>query len=72
MIFYDDNEFDSKKKFENKYGKLTSSKDIIRDVTIKSENNKGEKKNEEINKTMLKKEKDMIQVMKRRIRTRIK
>ena len=57
MIFYDDNEFDIKKKFENKYSKLTNSKDIIRDVTIKSENNKGEKKNEEINKTMLKKRK---------------
>ena len=57
MIFYDDNEFDSKKKFENKYGKLTNPKDIILDVTIKSENNKGEKKNEEINKTMLKKRK---------------
>ena len=57
MIFYDDNEFDIKKKFENKYSKLTNSKDIIRDVTIKSENNKGEKKNEGINKTMLKKRK---------------
>ena len=57
MIFYDDNEFDIKKKFENKYGKLTNPKDIILDVTIKSENNKGEKKNEEINKTMLKKRK---------------
>ena len=45
MHFYDDYEFDGNKKFENKYGKLTNSKDIIKDIEIK--NDKREKKNGE-------------------------
>ena len=45
MHFYDDYEFDGNKKFENKYGKLTNSKDIIKDIDIK--NDKREKKNGE-------------------------
>ena len=55
MYFYDDNEFDGNKKFENKYGKLTNSKDIIQDIEIK--NDKREKKNEEKNRMIPKKRK---------------
>ena len=55
MHFYDDYEFDGNKKFENKYGKLTNSKDIIQDIEIK--NDKREKKNEEKNRMIPKKRK---------------
>ena len=46
MIFYDDNEFDNKKTFENKYGKLSKTQDIIQDLETKiNNNNNKEKKN---------------------------
>ena len=45
MIFYDDNEFDNKKTFENKYGKLSKTQDIIQDLETKINNNNKEKKN---------------------------
>ena len=44
MIFYDDNEFDNKKTFENKYGKLSKTQDIIQDLETKIINNNKEKK----------------------------
>ena len=44
MIFYDDNEFDNKKTFENKYGKLSKTQDIIQDLETKINNNNKEKK----------------------------
>ena len=45
MIFFDDNEFDNKKTFENKYGKLSKTQDIIQDLETKINNNNKEKKN---------------------------
>ena len=58
MYFYDDNELDNKKSlFENKYGKLSSSVDIVKDITKKDSINKSENQNNNQNKTLLKKRK---------------
>ena len=57
MFFYDDNIYDNKKAFENKYGKLTNSGDIIQDITSKEKNHNIKKKDEEINKIISKKRK---------------
>ena len=43
MIFYDDNEYDNKKTFENKYGKLSKTQDIIHELENKINNNDKEK-----------------------------
>ena len=57
MFFYDDNIYDNKKAFENKYGKLTNSGDIIQDITSKAKNHNIKKKDEETNKIISKKRK---------------
>ena len=58
MYFYDDNELDNKKSlFENKYGKLLSSLDIVEDITKKDDINKSDKQNNNKNKTILQKRK---------------
>ena len=57
MYFYDDNECDNKKSlFENKYGKLTSTLDIISDIT-KKEIIKEEEEENDKNKKLLQKKK---------------
>ena len=56
MIFFDDNEYDNKKSFEKKYGKLDNKQSIIQDLENKIENNK-EKKNKEKVKMISKKRK---------------
>ena len=56
MIFFDDNEYDNKKSFEKKYGKLDNKQSIIQDLENKIEINK-EKKNEEKVKMISKKRK---------------
>ena len=59
MIFYDDNEYDNKKTFENKYGKLSKTQDIIQELETKINNNNKEKmkkeESNEINKIISKK-----------------
>ena len=58
MIFYDDNEFDNKKTFENKYGKLSKTQDIIQDLETKIiNNNKEQKSKNEPSKMITKKRK---------------
>ena len=57
MIFYDDNEFDNKKTFENKYGKLSKTQDIIQDLETKINNNKEKKNKNEPGKMITKKRK---------------
>ena len=58
MYFYDDNEIDNKKEmFDNKYGKLTSSLDIIEGLEKKENKNNIEKKNIDINKNQFQKKK---------------
>ena len=59
MYFYDDNEYDSKKTlFDKKYGKLSSTIDIVEDITKKENLNKDEKQNNNNkNKTALQKRK---------------
>ena len=58
MIFYDDNEYDNKKTFENKYGKLSNTQDIIQELETKISNKDKEKKTkDESNKMILKKRK---------------
>ena len=55
MFFYDDNEYDNKKTlFDNKYGKLTSTLDIVDD--IKKKENKKDEQNDK-NKNILQKKK---------------
>ena len=56
MIFYDDNEYDNKKSFEKKYGKLDNRQNIIQDLETKFEN-KDKNKNEEKIKIISKKRK---------------
>ena len=56
MIFYDDNEYDNKKSFEKKYGKLDNRQNIIQDLENKFEN-KDKNKNEEKIKIISKKRK---------------
>ena len=56
MIFYDDNEYDNKKSFEKKYGKLEYRQNIIQDLETKFEN-KDKNKNEEKIKIISKKRK---------------
>ncbi len=56
MIFYDDNEYDNKKIFENKYGKLTSTQNIIQEIS-NNENIKEKKKNEGEEKIIMRKRK---------------
>ena len=53
MYFYDDNEYDNKKAFKNKYGKLTKESDIIKDIESKDNNSKEKNKNEESTNRML-------------------
>ena len=59
MIFFDDNEYDNKKTFENKYGKLSKTQDIIHELETKinNNNNKEKKTKEESNKIISKKRK---------------
>ena len=58
MYFYDDNELDNKNKlFENKYGKLISSSDIIKNITKKESENIIENQNNNKNKNLLQKRK---------------
>ena len=59
MIFFDDNEYDNKKTFENKYGKLSKTQDIIQELETKinNNNNKEKKTKEESNKIISKKRK---------------
>ena len=57
MIFFDDNEYDNKKSFEKKYGKLDNKQSIIQDLENKIENNKEKNKNEEKVKMISKKRK---------------
>ena len=55
MFFYNDNEYDNKKTlFDNKYGKLTSTLDIVNDIE-KKENKKDEQNDK--NKNILQKKK---------------
>ena len=57
MFFYDDNEYDNKKTlFDNKYGKLTSTLDIVDD--IKKKENKKDEQND--------KNKNILQIKKRK------
>ena len=56
MIFYDDNEYDNKKSFEKKYGKLDNRQNLIQDLETKFEN-KDKNKNEEKIKIISKKRK---------------
>ena len=57
MIFFDDNEYDNKKSFEKKYGKLDNKQSIIQDLENKIEINKEKNKNEENVKMISKKRK---------------